>query len=40
MNNIDVNEIKIGTQGITNEKGRNSNVSSIELYVTNDKKTK
>ena len=26
-------EIKIGTESITNEEGRNSNVSSIEIYL-------
>ena len=33
-------EIKIGTESVTNEEGRNSNVSSIEICLTIDKKTK
>ena len=31
-------EIKIGTEAITNEEGRTSNVSSIEIYLTKKKK--
>ena len=30
-------EIKIGTEIVTNEEGRNSNVSSIEIYLTKKK---
>ena len=33
-------DIKIGTESVTNEEGRNSNVSSIEIYLTTNKKTK
>ena len=29
-----VKEIKIGTESITNEEGRNSNVSSIEIVLS------
>ena len=32
-----VKEIKIGTESITNEEGRNSNVSSIEISLTTKK---
>jgi DNA-binding protein len=40
MDNVEVNEIKIGTEGVTNEEGRKSNISSIEIYLTTDKKAK
>jgi DNA-binding protein len=33
-------EIKIGTESITNEEGRSSNVSSIEIFLTIKKKSK
>jgi DNA-binding protein len=33
-----VKEIKIGTESITNEEGRTSNVSSIEITLTTKKK--
>jgi DNA-binding protein len=33
-------DIKIGTESITNEEGRTSNVSSIEITLTTKKKTK
>ena len=33
-------DIKIGTESITNEEGRNSNVSSIEISLSIDKKKK
>jgi len=33
-------DIKIGTESVTNEEGRNSNVSSIEIYLTINNKTK
>ena len=33
-------EIKIGTESITNEEGRTSNVSSIEIYLTKKKHKK
>jgi DNA-binding protein len=29
-----VKEIKIGTENITNEEGRTSNVSSIEIFLS------
>ena len=29
-----IKEIKIGTESITNEEGRSSNVSSIEIYLS------
>ena len=32
-----IKEIKISTESITNEEGRNSNVSSIEISLTNKK---
>jgi DNA-binding protein len=35
-----VKEIKIGTESITNEEGRTSNVSSIEICLTTKKKKK
>jgi len=30
-------EIKIGTESVTNEEGRTSNVSSIEIHLTKKK---
>lgn len=35
-----IKEIKIGTESITNEEGRTSNVSSIEIVLTTEKKSK
>ena len=35
-----VKEIKIGTESVTNEEGRTSNVSSIEIYLTKKKHKK
>jgi len=35
-----VKDIKIGTESITNEEGRTSNVSSIEIVLTTKKKSK
>jgi DNA-binding protein len=32
-----IKEIKIGTETVTNEEGRRSNVSSIEIYLTKKK---
>jgi DNA-binding protein len=32
-----IREIKIGTEKVTNEEGRSSNVSSIEIYLTKKK---
>jgi len=37
VTNARVKEIKIGTESITNEEGRNSNVSSIEIALTTKK---
>jgi DNA-binding protein len=34
VQNAKVKEIKIGTESITNEEGRNSNVSSIEITLS------
>ncbi len=36
----DVKDIKISTESLTNEEGRTSNVSSIEIYLTTKKKSK
>jgi DNA-binding protein len=33
-------EIKIGTESVTNEEGRTSNVSSMEIILTTNKKSK
>jgi len=35
-----VKEVKISTEAITNEEGRTSNVSSIEIILTTKKKSK
>ena len=35
-----VKDIKIGTESMTNEEGRTSNVSSIEIYLSTNKKNK
>ena len=35
-----IKEIKIGTESMTNEEGRTSNVSSIEICLTTKKKSK
>jgi len=35
-----IKDIKIGTESITNEEGRTSNVSSIEIVLTSKKKSK
>jgi DNA-binding protein len=37
VTNAKVKEIKIGTESITNEEGRNSNVSSIEISLSTKK---
>jgi len=37
VTNAKIKEIKIGTESITNEEGRNSNVSSIEISLTTKK---
>ena len=38
MTNVKLKDIKIGTESITNEEGRTSNVSSIEISLTVSKK--
>jgi len=38
VQNAKVKDIKIGTESITNEEGRNSNVSSIEISLIATKK--
>ena len=38
VTNAKVKEIKIGTESMTNEEGRSSNVSSIEIGLTINKK--
>ena len=35
VTNAKIKDIKISTESITNEEGRNSNVSSIEISLTN-----
>jgi len=40
LTNAKLKDIKIGTESITNEEGRNSNVSSIEISLSIDKKEK
>ena len=40
MKNAEVKDIKIGTESMTNEEGRTSNVSSIEIYLSTKKKNK
>ena len=40
MKDVEVQEIKIGTESVTNIEGRDSNVSSIEIDLTNNKKTR
>lgn len=37
VQNAKIKEIKIGTESITNEEGRSSNVSSIEIALTTKK---
>ena len=37
VTNAKVKDIKIGTESITNEEGRNSNVSSIEISLSTKK---
>jgi DNA-binding protein len=39
ITNAKIKEIIIGTEVVTNEEGRNSNVSSIEISLTTNKKT-
>jgi archaea-specific DNA-binding protein len=40
IKNLDIKDIKIGTESVTNEEGRSSNVSSIEIYLKAKKKSK
>jgi len=40
MKDVKLKDIKIGTESVTNEEGRNSNVSSIEIYLTINNKAK
>ena len=40
MKDAKLKDIKIGTESVTNEEGRNSNVSSIEISLSLDKKKK
>jgi len=40
IKDLQIKEIKIGTESITNEEGRSSNVSSIEIYLLSKKKAK
>ena len=37
VTDAEVKDIKIGTESLTNEEGRNRNVSSIEIYLTKKK---
>jgi len=38
IKDLKIDDIKIGTESITNEEGRSSNVSSIEIYLSTKKK--
>ena len=40
IKNLNIKDIIIGTESITNEEGRTSNVSSIEIYLSKKKKGK
>ena len=40
MKDAKLKDIKIGTESVTNEEGRETNVSSIEISLTVDKKQK
>ena len=40
MKNVKLKDIKIGTESVTNEEGRNSNISSIEISLIVSKKQK
>jgi len=40
MKDVKITDITIGTESVTNIEGRNSNVSSIEIELTNNKKKK
>jgi len=38
MKDAKIKDIKIGTESVTNEEGRSSNISSIEICLTTNKK--
>ena len=40
MKDAKLKDIKIGTESVTNEEGRTSNVSSMEIILTTKKKSK
>ncbi len=40
IKDAEIKDIKIGTESITNEEGRSSNVSSIEIFLITKKKSK
>ena len=40
LKDVEVKNIKIGTESMTNEEGRSSNVSSIEIYLSTNRKTR
>ena len=40
IKDAEIKDIKIGTESLTNEEGRTSNVSSIEICLTTKKKSK
>ena len=40
IKDVKIKEIKIGTESITNEEGRSTNVSSIEIFLSTKKKSK
>jgi len=40
VTDAEIKDIKIGTEGVTNEEGRTSNVSSIEIILKTKKKSK
>ena len=40
VTDAEIKDIKIGTESVTNEEGRTSNVSSIEIILTTKKKSK
>ena len=40
IKDLKIKDIKIGTESITNEEGKSSNVSSIEIYLLSKKKGK
>jgi DNA-binding protein len=40
VKNVQIKNINIGTESVTNEEGRTSNVSSIEIYLTTGMKSR